>query len=65
MKIGSNKICIREVLTNEKMMFNKESSRVIFEMENVVLIVLKKSPVQCSSYFHYVFAGTLLCKCGK
>ena len=46
-------------------MFSKESSRAIFKMGNVELIALNKSPVQCSSYFLYVFAGTLLCKCGK
>ena len=64
-QIGSNKICIREDLAKEKMVFSKESSRAIFEMGNVELIELKKSPIQCPSCFHYVFEGTLLCKCGK
>ena len=45
-------------------MFSKGSSRAIFEMGNVEFIELKKS-VPCPSCFHYVFEGTLLCKCGK
>ena len=49
-KIGSNKMCFREGLAMEKMVFNKESSRAIFEMGNVELIELKKSPVQCPAY---------------
>ena len=32
-KIGPNKICIREDLAKEKVVFSKESSRAIFEME--------------------------------
>ena len=48
-KIGSNKICIREDLANEKMVFSKESSRAIFEMSNVELIELKKTSIQCPS----------------
>ena len=46
-KIGSNKICFREGLAMEKMVFSKESSRAIFEMGNVELIELKKSSIQC------------------
>ena len=40
-KIGSNKICIREDPAKDKMVFSEESSRVIFEMGNVELIELK------------------------
>ena len=50
-KIGWNKNCIREHLAKEKMVFSKESSRAIFEMGNVELIDLKKSPIQCTSCF--------------
>ena len=35
-KIGSNKICIREDLAKEHMMFSKESSQAVFEMGNVI-----------------------------
>ena len=42
-KIGSNKICIREDLAEEKMVFRTESSRAVFEMGNVELIESKKS----------------------
>ena len=41
-KIGSNKICIREDLATDMMVFSKESSRAVFEMGNVELIELKK-----------------------
>ena len=34
-KIDSNKICIREDLAKEKMVFSKESSQAIFNMGNV------------------------------
>ena len=64
-RIGSNKICIREDLAKEKMVFSKESSRAIFEMSNVELIELKKSSIPCPSCFHYVFEGTFLCNWGK
>ena len=60
-KIGSNKICFREDLAKEKMVFSKESSRAVFEMGNVKLIELKSS-IQCPSCLHYVLEGTLLCK---
>ena len=65
MKIGSNKICVREDPAKEKMVFSKESSRAVFEMGNVELIGSKKSSIQCPSCLHHVFEGTLLCKCGK
>ena len=55
MKIGSDKICIREDLAEEKMVFSKESSRAVFEMGNVELIELRKSSIQCPSCLHYVF----------
>ena len=42
-KSGSNKICVREDLAKEKMMFSQESSQAIFEMGNVELIELKTS----------------------
>ena len=48
-KIGSSKICIREDLAKEKMVFTEESSQAIFEMGNVELIELLKSSVQCPS----------------
>ena len=64
-KIGSHKIFIREDLAKEKMVFRRESSQAIFEMENVELIELKTSTIQCPSCLHYVFKGTNLCRCGK
>ena len=64
-KIGSNKICIREDLVKEKMVFSKESSRSILEMGNVEPIELKNSSIQCPSCIHYGFEGTFFCKCGK
>ena len=64
-KIGSNKICIREDLAKEKMVFSQESSQAIFEIGNVELVELKTSMIQCPSCLHYVFEGTLLCRCGK
>ena len=64
-QIGSNKICIREDLAKEKMVFSQESSQTIFEMGNVELIELKTSMNQCPSCLHNVFKGTLLCRCGK
>ena len=39
-KIGSVKICIREDLVKEKMVFSKESSHATFEMGNVELTEL-------------------------
>ena len=63
-KIGSNKIRIREDLAKEKIVFNQESSQAIFEMGNVQLLGLKTSRIQCPSCLHYVFKGTLLCRCG-
>ena len=41
-KIGSNKICIREDPAKEEMVFSKESCRAIFEVGDVELIELKK-----------------------
>ena len=64
-RIGSNKICIREYLAKEKMVFSKGSSRAVFEMGNVGLVEVKKSSIQCPSCLHYVFEGTLICRCGK
>ena len=46
-KIGSNKICIREDPAKDNMMFSEETSRAIFEMGNVELIELKKTLIQC------------------
>ena len=46
-KIGSDKICFREDLTKEKMVFSKESSRATFEMGNVEPIESKTSMTQC------------------
>ena len=61
-KIGSNKICIREDLAMEKMVLSKESSQAIFNMGNVEL---KKTTIQCPSCIHCVCEGTFLCNCGK
>ena len=63
-KIGSNKICIREDLAKEKMVFSQESSQAVFEMGNVKLIELKTSLIQCP-FLHHVLKGTILCECGK
>ena len=54
-KICSKKMCIREDPAKEKMVFSKESSRAVFEMDNVELIELKKSSIQCPSCLYYVF----------
>ena len=62
---GSNKICVREDLAKEKMVFNQESSQAIFEMGNVELIELKTSKIQCPSCLHYFFKGTILRARGK
>ena len=53
-KIGSNKICIREDLAKENMMFSRECSQAISEMGNVELIELKTSRIQRPSCPHYV-----------
>ena len=37
-KIGSSKICFRQDLAKEKMVFSQESSWAIFDMGNVELI---------------------------
>ena len=50
---GSNKICIREDLAKEKMMFSQESRQAIFEMGNVELIELKISKIQCLSCLRF------------
>ena len=64
-KICSNKICIREDLAKEKMVFSQESSQAIFEMGNVELTELKTSMNPCPSCLHNVFKGTFLCRGGK
>ena len=64
-KIGSNKICIREDLAKDEMIFSEKSSRAIFEMGNVELIEVKKTSIQCPSCLHHVFEGTFTCMCGK
>ena len=64
-KIGCpNKICIREDLAKEKMVFGGVSSHAIFELGNVELFELKKSSIQCPLCIHYVLKGTCLCNCG-
>ena len=50
--ICSNKVCIREDLAKEKMVFSRESGRAVFEMGNVELIELKKSSIQCPPCLH-------------
>ena len=45
-KIRSHKICIREDLAKEKMVFSQESSQAIFELGNVELIELKTTYVK-------------------
>ena len=64
-KIGSNKICIRNDLAKKNMTFSQESCQAILEMGNVELIELKKSRVQSPSCPHSVFEGTIFCSCGK
>ena len=56
----SNKICIREDLAEDKMVFTEDSSRSIIEMGNAELIELKKSSIQCPSCLHHVFEGTFI-----
>ena len=58
-KIGSNKICIRNDLAKKNMLFSQESCQAIVEMYNVELIEMKKSRVRCPSCLHYVFEGTI------
>ena len=41
-KIGSNKICIREDLAMENMVFGQESSQAVHDMENVEIVELIK-----------------------
>ena len=64
-KIGLNKICIRNDLAKKNMMFSQESCQAIIAMGNVELIGLKKSRVQRPSCLHNVFEGTIMCSCGK
>ena len=64
-KIGSNKICIRNDQPKKNMTFSQESCQAIIEPDNVELVEVKKSRVQCPSCLHYVFEGTILCSCGK
>ena len=42
-----------------------KNHQTIIEMDNVELIELKKSRVQCPSCLHCVFERTILCSCGK
>ena len=48
-KIVFFKICIREDLAKEKMVFSQKSSEAIFEMGNVELIEFKTSMIQRTS----------------
>ena len=64
-KMGSNKICIRNDIAKKNMMFSPESCQAIMDMGNAHLIELKKNGVQCPSCLHYVFEGTIVCSCGK
>ena len=50
-KIGSNKICVREDPAKEKMVFSRGSSRAVFEIVNEELVELKESSIQCPSCF--------------
>ena len=59
------KICIREDLAKENMMFSQESSQAIFEMGKVEPIGLKTIRIQCPLCLHYVLKGTIFCACGK
>ena len=43
MKIGSNKICLRNDLSKKNRMFSQESCQAIIEMGNVEQIEMKKS----------------------
>ena len=56
---------IREGLAKEKMVFCQKSRQAVSEMGNAELIELKTSRIQCPSCLHYVFKGTLLCRCGR
>ena len=64
-KMGSNKICVRNDLRIKKIMFSEESSQAIFDTGNVEYIELIKFRTQCPSCLHYVFKGTIICSCGK
>ena len=54
-KMGSNKICIRNDLAKKSMMFSPESCQAILGMGNVELIELRKTRVQSPSCLHHVF----------
>ena len=43
----------------------RRSSQALFEIDNVEVIELKTSMVQCPWCVHYVFKETILCACGK
>ena len=58
-KIGSNKLCIREDLARERMVSRQESSQAFFEVSNLELIELKTSMIQCPSCLHNVFNNSL------
>ena len=47
------------------MIFSEVSSRAIFEMDNVELIELRKTSIQCPSCLHHVLEGTTTRICGK
>ena len=52
-KMVPNKICIRNDLAKENMMFSPESRQAIMDMRSVESIELKKSRVQCPSCPHF------------
>ena len=54
-KVGSNNICIREHLAQEKMVFSEESSQAVFEMGNVELIELRTLLIQCTHAYTTFF----------
>ena len=65
-KNGSyKKNVFREDQAKQNMVFSKESSRAVFETDNVKLVELQNSSIQCPTCLHHVFEGTLLFKSGK
>ena len=66
-KAGPNKISIRNDLAKDGMIFSEESSRAIYEMGIVEVIVLKQTSetTQCASCLKHLFEGMTMCQCGK
>ena len=54
-KFGASKICVREHLAKEIMMFSQESGQTFVEMGNVEITESQTSMVQCPSCLHNIF----------